>query len=168
MNTRNHENTHTHTHKQHPEIRSTSLQHVSIYKASSDRTESPARRAGRSSDSSTGSDDIHTPTICVCMSVYKCMRSHHLILVKKLVPHSKLWRVMTNDWPFKREGEGLCLYVCIYVRVSVVLGEWHKQHTHSLTNLERAGRNGEKRSFGWVLFNTWLFLFQGNMTEWEF
>ena len=71
-----HANTKTHAlaHKQHPEIKSTSLQHVSIYKASSDCTESPARRAGRGSNSSTGSDDTHTPTICVCANVYACVQ----------------------------------------------------------------------------------------------
>lgn len=61
------------THKQHPEIRSTSLQHVSIYKASSDRTASPERNTRRGPDSSAGSDDTHTPTMSVCTCGDACV-----------------------------------------------------------------------------------------------
>lgn len=61
------------THKQHPEIRSASLQHVTIYKASSDRTESPERNTRRGPDSSARSDDTHTPTASPCTCGDACV-----------------------------------------------------------------------------------------------
>lgn len=122
-NMHKHENTHFNTHKQHPEIRSTSLQHVSIYKASSDRTESPAKRAGRGSDSSTVSDDTHTPNICVWVRVCVCVCSHHLIWFKELVPHSK------EGWDKRERG----------VSIAHKYTDAHTQCTHLQTNLDRAG-----------------------------